>query len=237
MKFLSLSLLMMFANSVYCQHQNKTKENTSLITREIPDPNVIDSLANLQCQCFDKALEIKDATKMKLFGLNSYSSMTSYFASLTYSNEDLKKKYEKKVFDLVGEAVYNTCPSFMTFASKLNQKRKISIHLKENPELVDIAKTGKFINLEVDEEIVTTLYSDRLHTDYKDLNYYSLSKIEWINEFTYLDIFQESNHPYFSWKSKGDTTIVRIIDIKNSIVDYDMISPGVVYPGLMKKIE
>ena len=236
MKFLNLSILLVFIILGCNQHKTNNKRE---ISSEIPSPNIVDSLAKIQCECYKNALKIEDDIQMKLFGLNSYSSLTNYLKHMTYKggNLDLKAKYEKNLNDLVSEKVYKNCPSFFTFASKLNHKRVISKHLRDNPELIEIVKTGKFQSWGVDEDIVLTVTKDFVRTDYNDLNYYSISKIEWIDKFSYYEIFKESNHPFDSWRNVNDTIRVQIIDINDSIIHYDQITSNIIYPGVLKRIE
>jgi len=239
MKIMNFTILAFFLVILSCNSAIKNKKKITEISKVTIDESIIDSLAKLQCDCYDYTLTIEDDNQMKFYGLNCTSSLVKYLTSINYenNNSEIKRNYELEIFNLVGQKVSQNCESFFTFGSILQTKREISTHLLENPELKEFLYNGKFTSLEIDENIITSINENFMKIDFIDLGYFSKLKIEWINDFEYYQIFQESNHPFYSWIKEGDTTIVRIIDINDSIIEYDMIKPYFIYPGKMKIIE
>jgi hypothetical protein len=239
-RILYLSVLLFLFIILSCNPKNiGNSQETNFITTETPNQRIIDSLSELECDCYKQALEIPDDNKMKLYGLNCNSILIKYLASCKYKNADtdLKRKYEIQVFELTGKKLAEICQSSFTFLSQLNVERETKQNLINNPELVELVKMGKFKNMELDENTLVTIDENSSRTDFIDLDYYSSSRIDWVNEFEYYLIFEETNHPLYSWINKGDTTLVRIIDIRDSIIEYDMIRKRLIYPGIMKKID
>lgn len=232
--FLILSILMLGCNNKASNNSfdKQLKNNLNL------DSNIIDSIAALECECYNKALLIEDSYKMKLHGLNCYKYLANYLTSKNYINNDMAqvKAFQKDMFDLVGEITYNNCNSLKVFFATLNEKRERDIYLIENPELMEIAKKGKFVCLEIEDSIILTICYDYVRTEFKDFGYYSLSTIEWIDEFSYYEIFQETDHPFYSWRTKHDTIVVNTINIRDSIIEYDITSRFLIYPGVIKRI-
>jgi hypothetical protein len=232
---LSVFLILMLGFNAQTFNNSFDKESEHNL---VPDSNIIDSIAALECECYNRALLIEDSYKMKLHGLNCYKYLANYLTSKNYTDYDTEQVqyFQKAMYDLVGEITYHNCTSFSDFFSTLNEKRETDPYLIENYELMEIAKKGTFISLEIEDSILLTICDDYVRTDFKDFGYYSLSTIEWIDEFSYYEIFMETDHPFYFWRTKHDTIVVNTISIRDSIIEYDIISKFLTYPGVIKRI-
>ncbi len=189
-------------------------------------------IANDFCNCTDSIMNLNiDLTtkKNKLEVCGFY-----YFQDIEKNSIDniSKKKLEKSVF----KRIKSTCPYISKYKDMFNVKRTISDSLSSNSyKCKDFFIDGEYMPIGSDLPIKIIRKGAEnivVNTESKCETIYT---VEWISDCEYFLILKADNCMNRT-NLLEDSLFVRIIDIKNDTIHYDLDVDSSTFPQLMKRL-
>lgn len=197
----------------------------------------INKISKKACSCGTKILssDVDNTTKKIqmddcLFGLDR--DIKSAEQILQAKGKDVNN-----IRSLSYQKIEKSCKLFSTLAVLHKEKRKISDSLSKNPSLCkEFLTDGNYRVVGSNVPIEVVRKGNLNIARFTDLNCETIYKITWVNECSYYLELIETDCEDFK-ESIGLTIYIRIIEIIDDTIHYDLDAETGTYPQIMRKVE
>jgi len=158
---------------------------------------------------------------------------------IKYSLNMVKMNLDSSGILMLNEKVKNylneNCPNLVT-KDMFSKWRKTSINTKINPsKCKEFFTDGEYALVGVNINVRIIRKGNKNINIINDLNCYSLSEVVWLDDCKYKLVMLETDCIQDKYMI-GQSSMIKIIDIKGDTVYYDMELNGLIKPGIMRKI-
>lgn len=192
----------------------------------------IETIINDYCNCCKNILEAEKNRTTKKIKLEN--------CALNYINSidklELNSLYKPFFIGRLEKKMKNNCSECADFEELYKEKRIITENLTNQPHRCkEYFIDGRYRPIGIEENIVIIRKDSNNIVEYLDLGYTSKFTVKWVSDCSYYLIMKETTRPDITTMI-GDSMLVRIINISNDTIDYEVDIDDWTYPQKMRKI-